>query len=96
MTAPADLRGLLDRARFDLEQGWNEAAYDCIGRALRLLDHDHDVDHDHDAVAHRPAERRTLRAAAVELAARGLTPLDIAAALGLSEAAVRALAEGAR
>ncbi len=40
---------------------------------------------------HRPADWRTLRAAAVELRARGLTPADIAAALRLSEAAVRAL-----
>ena len=32
-----EVRALLERARFDLEQGWNEAAFDCIGRALRLL-----------------------------------------------------------
>ncbi len=31
------LRDLLERARYDLEQGWPEAALDCIGRALRLL-----------------------------------------------------------
>lgn len=42
---------------------------------------------------HRPADRRTLRAAAVELASRGLTHADIAAALGLSERAARALLE---
>ncbi len=33
----AELRDLLERARYDLEQGWPEAALDCIGRALRLL-----------------------------------------------------------
>ena len=32
-----EVRTLLERARYDLEQGWNEAAFDCIGRALRLL-----------------------------------------------------------
>ncbi len=31
------LRALLERARADLERGWNEAAADSIGRALRLL-----------------------------------------------------------
>ena len=41
--------------------------------------------------AHRPADRRTLRAAALELRARGLTPIDIAAALGLTERAIRDL-----
>ena len=40
---------------------------------------------------HRPVDRAALRAAAVELAARGLTPRDIAAALRLSEAAVRGM-----
>ena len=40
---------------------------------------------------HRPADRATLRAAAVELASRGLTARDIAGALHLSEAAVRVL-----
>jgi DNA-binding NarL/FixJ family response regulator len=40
---------------------------------------------------HRPADRQTLRAAAVELRARGLTPADIAAALRISEGAVRDL-----
>ena len=89
-----DLAALLERARHDLEHGWPEAALDCIARALRLLDHDHDLGTD--AASNRPAERAVLRAAAVELAARGLTALDIAAALGLSEAAVRALLEGAR
>jgi DNA-binding NarL/FixJ family response regulator len=43
--------------------------------------------------AHRPQDRATLRAAAAELAARGLTHADIAAALRLSERAVRALLE---
>ena len=38
---------------------------------------------------HAPQDRATLRAAAVELAARGLTLFDIAEALRLSEAAVR-------
>ena len=42
---------------------------------------------------HRPQDRRTLRAAARELASRGLTPTDIAAALRLSERAVRNLIE---
>lgn len=32
-----ELRDLIERASYDLEQGWPEAAYDCIGRALRLL-----------------------------------------------------------
>ncbi len=43
--------------------------------------------------AHRPQDRATLRAAAVELASRGLTPTDIAAALRLSERAVHNLIE---
>ena len=42
---------------------------------------------------HRPVDRDTARVAARELASRGLTPRDIAAALRLSEAAVRALLE---
>ena len=46
------------------------------------------------ADCHRPAERAVLRAAAVELAARGLTPFDISEALRLSEAAVRDLLHG--
>lgn len=33
----AEVRTLLQRARYDLERGWNEAAFDCIGRAQRLL-----------------------------------------------------------
>ncbi len=41
--------------------------------------------------AHRPQDRRTLRAAALELVSRGLTYRDIAAALRLSERAVRDL-----
>ena len=39
----------------------------------------------------RPQDRATLRAAALELRGRGLQPLDIAAALKLSEFAVRQL-----
>lgn len=42
---------------------------------------------------HRPVDRPTLRAAAVELSRRGLTARDVAAALRLSEAAVQALLE---
>lgn len=38
----------------------------------------------------QPPDRDTCRAAAIELRARGLTALDIAAALGLSEGAIRA------
>ena len=38
-----------------------------------------------------PQDRATLRAAALELRARGLTPLDIAEALKLTERAVRQL-----
>lgn len=33
----AEVHTLLERARYNLEQGWKEAAFDCIGRALRLL-----------------------------------------------------------
>lgn len=40
---------------------------------------------------HRPSDRSTLRAAALELRARGLTAQDIAQALRLSEAAIQAL-----
>jgi hypothetical protein len=35
-TAPM-VRALIERARFDLERGWSEAAYDNLGRALSLL-----------------------------------------------------------
>lgn len=35
-TAPV-VRILLERARFDLERGWPEAAYDALCRALALL-----------------------------------------------------------
>lgn len=52
------------------------------------------LDLDLGATRHRPAERAVLRAAAVELAARGLTPRDIATALRLTEAAVRDLFHG--
>ncbi len=41
--------------------------------------------------AHRPQDRATLRAPALELAGRGLTARDIAAALHIGEAAVRVL-----
>ena len=40
---------------------------------------------------HAPQDRATLRVAALELQSRGLTPRDIAAALRLSEGAVRDL-----
>jgi predicted transcriptional regulator len=40
---------------------------------------------------HRPHDRPTLRAAAHELRSRGLTAQDIAAALKLTEGAVRSL-----
>lgn len=40
---------------------------------------------------HAPQDRATLRVAAAELRSRGLTALDIAEALRLSDAAVRAL-----
>ncbi len=33
----AELRSLLDRARYDLERHWPEAAYDALCRAQRLL-----------------------------------------------------------
>ena len=32
-----EVRVLLERALFDLDQDWPAAAYDCLGRALRLL-----------------------------------------------------------
>jgi len=35
-TAPA-VRALIARARYDLERGWPEAAFDNLGRALALL-----------------------------------------------------------
>lgn len=50
-------------------------------------------DLDADRVAHRPAERAVLAREAITLAGRGLMPRDIAAALGLSHAAVRAMLE---
>jgi DNA-binding NarL/FixJ family response regulator len=40
---------------------------------------------------HRPTDPAALRAAAIELSGRGLTARDIAAALHISEAAVRVL-----
>jgi hypothetical protein len=33
----SELRGLIERAIYDLEHGWPDAAYDAIGRAWRLL-----------------------------------------------------------
>jgi Flp pilus assembly protein TadD len=49
------------------------------------------VDYFHRAQQHRPTDTETLRAAAVELAQRGLTPRDIGAALRLDPTAVRRL-----
>lgn len=43
------------------------------------------------AQLHRPLDRDALRAAACEMYRRGLTPSDIAAALGLTACAVRQL-----
>ncbi len=37
MTVVEQIRTLLERARFDLGQGWTEAALDCLDRAMRLL-----------------------------------------------------------
>ncbi|MDA8348953.1 MAG: hypothetical protein M0038_09145 [Pseudomonadota bacterium] len=37
MTVVEQIRTLLERARFDLEHGWVEAALDCLDRAMRLL-----------------------------------------------------------
>lgn len=31
-----ELLDLLERARYDLERGWIEAAMDCLGRAERI------------------------------------------------------------
>ena len=61
-------------------------------RAAAALDLDA-VALDLGSTRHRPADRAVLRAAAVELQARGLTPRDIAAALRLTDAAVRDLLE---
>ena len=36
--ARAEVLDLLERAAFDLERGWTAAAYDCLGRAMRLLE----------------------------------------------------------
>ena len=33
----ADVLALAERAEYDLERDWIEAAHDCIGRAERLL-----------------------------------------------------------
>jgi len=48
------------------------------------------------SVFHRPADATGLRAAALELAGRGLRARDIATALRLSEPAVHELLEGGR
>lgn len=32
-----EVSGLLDRAHFDLRQGWHEAAHDALWRARKLL-----------------------------------------------------------
>ncbi len=40
-----EVRTLLERARFDLEQGWSEAAYDCICRAERLISDPEETHH---------------------------------------------------
>ncbi len=42
MTVVDQIRTLLERARFDLERGWIEAAIDCVGRAISLLN---DLEH---------------------------------------------------
>ena len=44
---------------------------------------------------HRPTDRATLRAAALELRSRGMTPFDIAETLRLPESAARELLEEA-
>ena len=36
-TPTAEVLDLLERAAFDLREGWHAAAYDCLARALRLL-----------------------------------------------------------
>ena len=41
----AEVRTLLERALFDLEHDWHEAADDCFGRALRLLPHPNEEIH---------------------------------------------------
>ncbi len=43
---------------------------------------------------HRPTDRETLRAVAVELVQRGLTAADVARSLDLTEGAVRDLLRG--
>lgn len=49
------------------------------------------TDYRHRADMHRPTDRQTLRAAAVELRNRGLTERDIGQALALDPTAVRVL-----
>ena len=34
----SDALDLLDRAAFDLRQGWHAAAYDCAARAVRIIE----------------------------------------------------------
>ena len=36
-TTPSAALDLLDRAAFDLRQGWHAAAYDCAARATHLI-----------------------------------------------------------
>lgn len=56
----------------------------------------YDLLHDHARLVHRPADPAGLRAAALDLAASGLTASDIGAALQLSAAAVGQLLREAR
>ena len=37
-TTPSDALDLLDRAAFDLRQGWHAAAYDAAVRAVRMIE----------------------------------------------------------
>ena len=36
-SADPEVLVLIERARFDLRQGWHEAAHDALGRARKLL-----------------------------------------------------------
>jgi hypothetical protein len=49
------------------------------------------IDYARRAEQHKPTDERTLRAAAVELSSRGLTPRDVGEALRLDPTAVRRL-----
>lgn len=55
---------------------------------------EYDLLADRAAIVHRPKDQAGLRIAAIDLAASGLTPGDIAQALGLSLAAVEQLLQG--